>query len=230
MSDLYSAPVEAGKVYDADGKDFNIFPGPGFVENNVIESVKVEKDKNQNDYLKITFKNIDTGATLAMMEFAVTDDGKKTKEELAKKMDSQMKRLKHVMSKFYGDSIPTYGTFEAIRNGIRSFGELATRIAQLLPANVLATKKFRVFVNYNYKNYISLPSFVPFMEDGAIAPADSKMIPQIEKTLKQSTMYKMEKDKTTTTNPQDLDFGLINGQAVQEFTIPSGPADDSLPF
>ena len=228
MSDLYSAPVDVTKVIESEGKDFNIFPGPGFVENNVIESVTVEKDKNQNDYLKVTFKNIDTGATLSMMEFAVTDDGKKTPEELAKKMDSQMKRLKHIVSKFYGANIPTYGTFEAIRSGIRSFGELATRIAALLSPAVLQTKKFRVFVNYNYKNYISLPSFVPFMEDSAIPAEGSKFIAQIEKTLKQSTMYKMEKDKTTTTNPADLDFGGLN-QPVQEFVIPTGPLAD-LPF
>ena len=233
MNELYSnLGADTAKTYEADGREFNMFPGPGIIENNVISSVSIEETKDKSaKYLKFVFKNLDTDATLNHMEFAVTDpSGTKTKEQLVKKLDSQMTRLKHIVSKFYGDSIPRYGTFEAIRNGVTSFDEFITRIVALLPANVLATKKFRIFVSYNYNDFLSLPPFVPFMEDGALPVEGSKFIAAINKTLKNTTMYTMEKTKNKTSNPANLDFGGLNAPVTQEFAIPSSLPTDTLPF
>ena len=224
---LYQELANNNTTYQAEGLDFNIFPGPGFVENVIISSVTKELDKNQKPYLKFVFKQVDTDAELSLMEFAIEDStGTATQDELVKKLKSQMTRLKHIITKFYGETLPApYGTFEGIQNGITSFEDLINRIIPLLPPPVLASKKFRVFTHYNYKNYLELPKFVPFMEDVTIPKETSNFVSKIEKTLKQGTMYKMEKDKTTTDKPQDLLPPPNN-----DFQIPQTLTGGDLPF
>ena len=227
---LYQGLATNGTTYQSEGSDFTVFPGPGFVENVVISSVTKEMDKNQKPYLKITFKQTDCDAELSLMEFAVEPSGSKemTQDELVKKLKSQMTRLKHIITKFYGESLPApYGTFEGIQNGLTSFEDLINRIVSLLPPQVLAAKKFRVFVHYNNKNFLELPKFVPFMEDLTIPKETSTFVSKIEKTLKQGTMYKMVKDKTTVDKPEDI---LGGGASIADFKIPNAIPGADLPF
>lgn len=231
-TELYKSISGDTTVYNAEGKDFNVFPGPGIIENNVISSITMESDKTGKKYIKFTFKNLDTDATISLMEFPVEDvSGTKTKEEMLKKINSQMTRLKHIVTKFYPTQLPApWGTFESLRNGLTSFEDLGNRIIAILPPQVLAVKKFRIFVHYNYNNYLSLPPFVPFMEDATINAADSKFILQINKSLKAGTLYKMEKDKKPTDSAASLATSPDFSPSAAEFQIPGAMKTDDLPF
>ena len=228
-TELYASISGDNTVYNAEGNNFSVFPGPGIVENNVISAITVETDKNGKKYLKFTFKNLDTDATISLMEFPVEDpSGTKTKEEMLKKINSQMTRLKHIVTKFYPAQLPApWLTFESLRNGLTSFEDLANRIISILPPQALAAKKFRLFVHYNYNNHLSFPPFVPFMEDAAVNVADSKFVEQINKTLKAGTVYKMEKDKKPTDSANTLADMSPNAATFQ---IPGAAKADDLPF
>ena len=92
------------------------------------------------------------GNTYNLREFDIDQ----TREHWEKKQASQLKRLKHVLSKFVpeGTPLPQAATFP----------ELWTGVQQLLTTNACNTKPVRLKLVYNNKGYLATPPYVPFME------------------------------------------------------------------
>jgi hypothetical protein len=119
-----------------------------------------------------------------------------------KKAQSQMKRVKHIMTKFLDED-------KAVVNA-QDFEGFCQQVIALL-GNSYVGKKMRVKTVYSYNNYVSIPKYVPFLEDM-----------NVEKTRLQITNFdKMEKDEAE--NPSNLTTTApANGVAAE-------PASD-LPF
>lgn len=171
MYNLNDATIES------EGKDIKIFP-LGIVENVKIESISVDtSEKSVNPFLKIIFKAED-GSTLNMFEFEVTPKDGEEEAAVIKRMDAQKKRLVHVIKKILPEGTPLPSA--------SSWTELITKIVASCPAPVLKAKSFRLKTVYGYTNYVSLPKYVPFMEDMSVAPEDSrlKIDPKFDKMVK----------------------------------------------
>jgi hypothetical protein len=113
-----------------------------------------------------------------------------------------MKRVKHIMTKFLDED-------KAVVNA-QDFEGFCQQVIALL-GNSYVGKKMRVKTVYSYNNYVSIPKYVPFLEDM-----------NVEKTRLQITNFdKMEKDEAE--NPSNLTTTApANGVAAE-------PASD-LPF
>ena len=90
-----------------------------------------------------------------------------TREGWEKKKASQLKRLKHILSKFVpeGTALPSAATFP----------ELWTAIELLMKANQCNTKPIRLKLCYNNKGYLAVPAYVPFMESMTVAATATKL-------------------------------------------------------
>ena len=91
----------------------------------------------------------------------------KTRGDWEKKQANQLKRLKHILSKFVpeGTPLPSAATFP----------ELWTAIEGLMKANQCNTKPIRLKLTYNDKGYLSIPKYVPFMESMTVAATATKL-------------------------------------------------------
>jgi hypothetical protein len=92
------------------------------------------------------------GNTYNLREFDIDQ----AREGWEKKQASQLKRLKHVLSKFVpeGTPLPQAADFPALWLGVQA----------LLTANACNTKPVRLKLIYNNKGYLATPAYVPFME------------------------------------------------------------------
>lgn len=90
-----------------------------------------------------------------------------TREHWEKKQASQLKRLKHVLSKFVpeGTPLPQAATFPELWQGVQ----------QLLTANACNTKPIRLKLVYNNKGFLATPAYVPFMELASVPAEQSKL-------------------------------------------------------
>ena len=90
-----------------------------------------------------------------------------TRDGWEKKQASQLKRLKHILSKFVpaGTALPQAATFP----------ELWTAIEGLMVANQCNTKPVRLKLVYNNKGYLIVPAYVPFMESMTVVKAQSSL-------------------------------------------------------
>lgn len=188
----------ADPAIPSDGNSYEEFP-LGISEGNILDAVTVDKaeEGQGSDYIKFTFK-APNGATVNHFEFPVDE----SKEDAAKKFESQRKRLKHILSKVLaeGAAMPV-GT---------SFVDLINKIKALCTPHC-KSKTFRILTHYNYKNYISIPPFPSFIEPDSV-PADKSV-------LKISKAHKMVADAPAGTNALQ--------QAAQ--ATASTPSDD-FPF
>jgi len=91
----------------------------------------------------------------------------KTRGDWEKKQKSQLTRLKHIVTKFtpVGTALPTAAAFPELWKGIEA----------LLIANQCNTKPMRLKLCYNDKGFLTVPKYVPFLEQMSIAAADSKL-------------------------------------------------------
>ena len=153
-----------------------IFP-LGISEGNYLVETTVADTKDGNKYLKFVFENKVSGTQVMRFEFDVNDPSK-TAEEIAKKIKSQLARIKHIVTKYVGEGtpLPTATSFE----------ELITKVAKLLPSERTSKIPLRVLTHYNYKDFVAIPDFVPFIELQSVSKDDTK--------LKISSIHKMEKD------------------------------------
>lgn len=90
-----------------------------------------------------------------------------TRPDSAKKVESQLKRLKHILSKFVPEGTPLPQA--------QTFPELWTAIENLLRQHQANTKPFRLKLVYNDKGYLTVPKYVPFIESMSIPEEQSKL-------------------------------------------------------
>jgi len=183
MSDLYGQiKMSVDTNIESEGKSFNFFPVPmengvivDVVENNVLDVAEVAVTKDGAKYLKLTFKNTVANSTLTYSEFAIDAD-KTAPDKLKSKLENQLKRIKHITSKYYGqDNYPSVKTFEALVGGITSFEDFIEKLVKILNVSVIKKTPIRLKCVYNYKNFVSLPSYVPFIELQSVSKEESKL-------------------------------------------------------
>lgn len=90
-----------------------------------------------------------------------------SREHWEKKQESQLKRLKHILSKFVpeGTPLPQAATFP----------ELWSAIEVLMKQHQCNTKPIRLKLIYNKAGYLAVPAYVPFMESMTVATEQSKL-------------------------------------------------------
>ena len=189
---------QINQTVQSEGSSTKIFP-LGISENVEMTNVSVETASNGNSYIKFSFTDSD-GATVSNLEWPI-DTGQ---EGWEKKMQSQMKRVKHIMTKFIDEDKVTIEAHD--------FASFCEQIIAKL-GNSYVGKKLRVKTVYSYNNYVSFPKYVPFLEDM-----------NVEKSKLTITDFdKMEKDEAD--NPSALtSTAPSNGTATE-------PAESGdLPF
>lgn len=122
----------------------------GIHENVRLISVEYKISPNNNPFLVLTFEK--DGKTLIHTEYEPKD---KDGNVLENKKLNQMKRLKHIATKFVSEDefIIDEETFESFCN----------KFISLLKGKH-ETVDLRIKVVYSNKNYTSLPKYVPFIE------------------------------------------------------------------
>jgi len=181
----------------SEGTSTKVFP-LGISENAEMTNVSVETASNGNSFLKFSFVAPE-GENLSHLEWPIDT----AVEGWEKKMTSQMKRVKHIMTKYLEEDkcIITADSFETF----------CQQVITLL-GNTYVGKKLRMKTVYSYNNYVSVPKYVPFME-----PMD------VEKSRLNITNFdKMEKDEAD--NPAALTSTAPQNGAATE------PAESDLPF
>jgi len=206
MDNLYGS-LDGTKKVQSEGTS-KFFPGAGIVEDVTISGLEIATAKNDSKYLKIAYTHKD-GGVITTFEFAITAKNGEDAEKTIKRRDWQLARFKHILTKFYEeDKIPQVGTFEKLVSSIKSYDDLISAMVKLLPANVLATKTFRAKIVYDHKNYLSMFSFVPFLEDSAIPVGETRLqITDRDKTVrdvpKTDSNGELEASETKVSNPED---------------------------
>lgn len=173
----------------------------GISEGAEMTNVSMETASNGNNFLKFSFTDGD-GANLSHLEWPIDT----AVEGWEKKMTSQMKRVKHIMTKFLPEDKVTITA--------QDFDGFCNQVIALL-ANTYVGKKLRMKTVYSYNNYVSVPKYVPFMEVMDDVPADKSR-------LNITNFDKMEKDEAD--NPSTLTANAPQNGASKE------PAESDLPF
>tara|TARA_R110002167_G_scaffold53358_4_gene153060 strand:+ start:89 stop:670 length:582 start_codon:yes stop_codon:yes gene_type:complete len=173
----------------------------GISEGAEMTNVSVETASNGNSFLKFSFKDGD-GANLSHLEWPIDT----ANEGWEKKMTSQMKRVKHIMTKYLAEDKVTINA--------QDFEGFCNQVITLL-GNSYVGKKLRMKTVYSYNNYVSVPKYVPFMECIDDVPTDKSR-------LNVTDFDKMTKDEAD--NPASLTSTAPQNGAATE------PAESDLPF
>ena len=172
----------------------------GISEGAEMTNVSVETASNGNNFLKFSFVD-SASANLSHLEWPIDT----TNEGWEKKMTSQMKRVKHIMTKFL--------TEDKVPINAQDFEGFCNQVITIL-GNSYVGKKLRVKTIYSYNNYVSIPKYVPFMEVLSDVPADKTR-------LNVTDFDKMTKDEAD--NPSSLTSNAPAGATTE-------PAESDLPF
>ena len=188
---------QINQTVQSEGMSTKIFP-LGLTENVEMTDVAMDVATNGNSYLKYVFTAED-GSMVSHFEWPIDQNS----EGWEKRLQSQMKRVKHILTKFLAEE-----DVEITADSFETFGKQI--IAKL--GNSYVGKKLRVKTIYSYNNYVSIPKYVPFMEHM-----------DVEKSRLTITDFdKMEKDEPE--NPQNLTTNVSgNGTSTE-------PAESDLPF
>ena len=187
---------QINQTVKSEGSSTSVFP-LGISENVEMTGVSVDTASNGNAFLKFAFKS-EEGSSLNHFEWPIDTNN----EGWEKKLQSQMKRVKHILTKFMEE--------DKIIINATSFDDFAKTVITLL-GNSYVGKKLRVKTVYSYNNYVSIPKYVPFVETMDVNPTK----------LNITSFDKMEKDEAD--NPATLTSTASNGAAGQ-------PAESGLPF
>ena len=147
--------------------------GIGIHENVTLKDITLEEASNGNPYLKFHFEG-ENGQEVAHTEWPISQDD----ANFEKKVKNFLIRIKHICTKF----VPA----EAVNINAPDFQGFANQVIALMKPNLTKTK-VRIKLVYNYRNYVSIPKYVPFMEAMSI-PADKsklKMDPNFDKMEKE---------------------------------------------
>ena len=168
---------QINQTVKSEGSSTSVFP-LGITDNAEMTGVSIDTASNGNAFLKFTFTS-DTGSTLNHFEWPIDTQN----EGWEKKLQSQMKRVKHILTKFMEE--------DKIIINADSFENFAKGVITLL-GNTYVGKKLRVKTVYSYNNYVSIPKYVPFVETMDTDPTK----------LNITSFDKMEKDEAD--NPATL--------------------------
>ncbi len=151
-------------VNNSEGSEFKVINGgnPGFCEPMTLKSV--ETGTNDAGCTFILFSFVDsTGAELKAYEWAVDMN----RENAQNQVDSQMKRLKHIVTKLVPEGIvlPSAG----------SFSDLYSALVNLINSSSMKGTQLRGKLVYNNKGFLSFPKYVPFLEPASVAIADTRL-------------------------------------------------------
>lgn len=185
---------------ESSGNYFNV----GIQEDVSLKEITFEEASNGNNYLKFHFEG-DNGEKLAHTEWPVNSDD----QNAEKKLKNLLIRMKHICTKFVDAE-------KVIING-ESFQDFADKIIALLTPH-LQTTKVRIKLVYNYRNYVSLPKYVPFIEKMAVDKSASrlKLDPGFDK---------LEKDEGT-----DPVLTSTTNEPVSPKAEPKSGDSEDLPF
>ena len=168
---------QINQTVKSEGSSTSVFP-LGITENAEMTNVSVDTASNGNAFLKFEFTSSE-GSKLNHFEWPIDTQN----EGWEKKLQSQMKRVKHILTKFMEE--------DKIIINADSFENFAKGVITLL-GNTYVGKKLRVKTVYSYNNYVSIPKYVPFVETMDINPTK----------LNITSFDKMEKDEAD--NPATL--------------------------
>lgn len=162
-----------------------------------------------NEYLVFHFEK--DGRRLNHTEYKSKDTDP---EKLANKRANQIKRIKHIITKFISE--------DAFVIEADDFKEFCQQTINLL-GDSYKGKKVRLKVIYSYNNYTSLPNYVPFIE--------SMDVPKEKSRLEILSIDKMVRDKADNERPQSNPFVENGNSQSQEGTDSnSKESTDGLPF
>ena len=168
---------QINQTVKSEGSSTSVFP-LGITDNAEMTNVSVDTASNGNAFLKFEFTSSE-GSKLNHFEWPIDTQN----EGWEKKLQSQMKRVKHILTKFMEE--------DKIIINADSFENFAKGIITLL-GNTYVGKKLRVKTVYSYNNYVSIPKYVPFVETMDVNPTK----------LNITSFDKMEKDEAD--NPATL--------------------------
>ena len=168
---------QINQTVKSEGSSTSVFP-LGITDNAEMTGVSIDTASNGNAFLKFTFTS-DAGSALNHFEWPIDTQN----EGWEKKLQSQMKRVKHILTKFMEE--------DKIIINADSFENFAKGVITLL-GNTYVGKKLRVKTVYSYNNYVSIPKYVPFVETMDTNPTK----------LNITSFDKMEKDEAD--NPATL--------------------------
>ena len=175
----------------------------GIHESVTLKDISLETASNGNPYLKFHFEG-EKGEQVAHTEWPIDSSD----QNFEKKVKNFLIRIKHICTKF----VPA----EAVNITAPTFEEFANKVIAMVKPNLHKTK-VRIKLVYNYKNFVSIPKYVPFIEAMSVTSEKSrlKMDPGFDK---------MEKEEGD--NPQ-----LGTGSApTPPPTTGGGAPDDDMPF
>lgn len=134
----------------------------GFVENVTICGFDTGTSQNGNAYWDIMLKD-SKGNESNHREYDIDQ----SREGWEKKQASQLKRIKHILTKFVpeGTQLPQANTFP----------ELWAAVQQILISAQCNTKPMRLKMVYNNKGFLTVPAYVPFLEPMSIGTNESKL-------------------------------------------------------
>lgn len=176
----------------------------GIHENVELKSIEYKISPNGNPFLVLTFEK--DGKLLTHTEYEPKD---KDGNILENKKLNQIKRLKHIFTKFVSE--------EEFTIEEETFEGFCKNIIRILNGK-FEGKKVRIKVIYSDKNYTSLPKYVPFIEKMDVEKSGLEIL-SIDKMSKDSP------DKiNTTTNPYtDL-------ASIKEDSEDNSDSENDLPF
>lgn len=178
-----------------------------FIDVGIHENVELYKivagtsDKG-NDFLAFYFKN-ENGKELSHTEWKPIAN---TAEQEKSKITNQMKRVKHIATKF----IPGK---EFVFN-VENFKDFAEKTKALLE-NKIQGVKVRIKAVYDFNNYVSLPKYTPFIENMSV--------PKEKSRLEISSIDKMIRDKVS-----DVEVPVDN--PFNDATDSNENTESNLPF
>lgn len=179
------------------GNYFNV----GIHENVTLKDITLEEASNGNPYLKFHFEG-EKGEEVSHTEWPIAADD----ANFEKKVKNFLIRIKHICTKF----VPA----EAVNISAPTFEAFANQVIALVKPNLTKTK-VRIKLIYNYRNYVSMPKYVPFIEAMSVPKANSKL--KIDPDFD-----KIEKEEGT--DPQ------MATPSVTPSVSPSADGADGMPF
>jgi len=185
---------------ESGGNYFNV----GIYENVSLKEITLEEASNGNPFLKFHFEG-ENGEKLSHTEWPIAADD----QNFEKKLKNFLIRIKHISTKF----VPV----ESVDINAPDFDAFANKVIELLTPH-LPNNKVRIKLVYNYRNYVSLPKYVPFIEKMVVAKTASrlKLDPGFDK---------LEKDEGT-----DPVLSTANETLVSPTSGTTESSEDVLPF
>jgi len=203
----------------------NNFMGPGIHDNVELKHNEEGKypivygeSKKGNKFAAFHFIN-DKGELLIHTEYEPSDEDR---EKLENKTINQIKRFKHIITKFVPED---NFIFEA-----SNFEQFVNRTIEIL-GNAYVGKKVRIKVVLNNSDYTTLPNYVPFIENMEVTKSKLSINTAMDKTIKS----KPDVETSTNENPFAKPIEVADAQGEYNPTVQATMDSDTnnadgLPF